>query len=87
MDRLSAGGIVLNSLFVFMASPADTVFQMAAAHLKAFPVFLLFIMLTSGSLRRTWLRYRNSISFVGECFSAGGGQKSRGCINVIIPIN
>lgn len=41
---------------------------MAAAHLKVFPVFLLFIMLTSGSLRRIWLGYRNYISFVGKYF-------------------
>lgn len=41
---------------------------MAAAHLKVFPVFLLFITLTSGSLRRIWLGYRNYISFVGKYF-------------------
>lgn len=86
MDRLLAGGIVSNSLFLFMASPSDAVFQTAAAHLKVFPVFLLFIMLTSGNLERTWLRYRNYISFVGKYFSASDGQKSSACISIIIPI-
>lgn len=86
MDRLLAGSIVSNSLFLFMASPSDAVFQMAAAHLKVFPVFLLFIMLTSGNLERTWLRYRNYISFVGKYFSASDGQKSSACISIIIPI-
>lgn len=45
-----------------------TIFQMAAAHLKVFPGFLLFIMLTSGNVERTWLRNRNYINFVSEWF-------------------
>lgn len=85
-NRLSADGIVLSSFFLLIVCSSDTVFQMAAAHLKVFQVFLLFIMLTSGNLERTWLRYRNYISFVGEDFSAGSGQKSSGCITIIIPI-
>ena len=61
-------------------------FQMAAAHLKVFPIFLLFIMLTSGSLRGTWLWYRNYISFVGEYFYASDGQKSSGWVSITIPV-
>lgn len=59
---------------------------MVAAHLKVFLGFLLFFMLTSGNLERTWLRNRNYIRFVSECFLAGDGQSSSGCISTITPI-
>lgn len=84
MDKLSASGIVSHSLF--QANLSVTIFQMVAAHLKVLPGFLLFIMLTSGNLERTWLRNRNYISFVRECFFAGDAQSSSGCISSITAV-
>lgn len=86
MDKLSASGIVLKSLFQFMASLERHLFQTLAAHLKAFPGFFLLIMLTSGNLERTWLRNRNYITFVSEWFFAGDGQSLSGCISTTTPI-